>query len=158
VSLKQCRTCGCEKHQDDFHFKKKKGTYESECKACANDRSRRYREANRDKISEQRKQYREENKEDHLHKKWVRSLRSQYGITESEYLDILSSQNGACAICGTSESNSTKRFAVDHNHDTGEVRGVLCSSCNLGLGNLGDSPERLLSAFRYLLERGHYGD
>lgn len=158
MSRKLCRTCKCEKPLDAFYFKKKNNVYEFECKGCANDRSREYRKTNKHKIAKQRKQYREDNKEEHLHKKWVRNLKSQYGITESEYIDILKAQKGACAICGTSESSSTKRFAVDHNHDTGEVRGVLCSSCNLGLGNLGDSPNRLISAFRYLLERGHYGD
>jgi hypothetical protein len=92
-----------------------------------------------------------------MHSKWVSSLKRSYGITEAEYLDILDQQNGLCAICGTSESDSPKRFAVDHNHETGEVRGVLCSSCNLGLGNFGDKPENLASAVKYLLDRGYYG-
>lgn len=153
-----CRTCGEDKDQSEFHYKPKADRYESECKECANERSRKYRLKNKKAISEQRKQYREENKEEHLHKKWVRNLKLQYGITESEYADILDSQNGLCAICGTSEKDSPKRFAVDHNHETGEVRGVLCSSCNLGIGNLGDSPDRLYSAMRYLIERGHYGE
>ena len=155
---KVCNACGIEKDLSLYHYKRKSKRHESICKVCTNERSRMYRQKNKDAIAKQRKQYREDNKEAHMHSKWVSSLKNQYGITEAEYIDILARQNGLCAICGTSESDSPKRFAVDHNHDTGEVRGVLCSSCNLGLGNLGDSPDRLLSAFRYLVERGHYGN
>lgn len=51
-----------------------------------------------------------------------------------------------CAICGSEDG-----LVGDHNHVTGENRGVLCSRCNSGIGMLGDSPERLLDAYAYLL-------
>lgn len=154
---KVCTKCDINKHILEYRFRPDINGYVSVCKECERDASKAYRDANKQSISEQRKEYRAKNKDKHLKQKRESDLKNKYGITEAEYIDILAGQNGQCAICGTSESESPKRFAVDHNHDTGEVRGVLCSSCNLGIGNLGDSPDRLLSAFRYLIERGYYG-
>ena len=65
-------------------------------------------------------------------------------------------QTGECAICGEtialfSEKGSDVQIAfVDHDHETGEVRGLLCRGCNYGLGNFKDSEERLISAIKYL--------
>ena len=81
-----------------------------------------------------------------------------YGITAAQYDALLSAQGGGCAICG--EQCSTGRMlAVDHDHECcpdyiktcGEcTRGLLCGSCNQGLGKLGDDPERLIRAARYV--------
>lgn len=61
-------------------------------------------------------------------------------------------QGGVCAVCGCPEKNSRYgRLAVDHNHENGEVRGLLCDSCNNGLGRFGDNPDRLISAAAYLI-------
>lgn len=62
-------------------------------------------------------------------------LRRTYGITLEQYDEMVAEQNGVCAICHE-VCNTGKRLAVDHNHDTGEVRGLLCSRCNLGIGYL----------------------
>lgn len=75
-----------------------------------------------------------------------------YGITMEVYQQMYNNQGGACAICGS----ETDLF-VDHNHETGEVRGLLCNSCNTGVGLLKDSPSNLSNAIKYLLERGCYG-
>lgn len=76
-------------------------------------------------------------------------LSTRFGLTTEEYDRILASQNGTCAICA--EPNSIdRRLAVDHNHETGVVRGILCHACNLGLGFFRDSPERMHSAIEYL--------
>jgi hypothetical protein len=78
-------------------------------------------------------------------------LRKEYGITAQEYDDIAESQGGRCAICGvTSADNTGRRLAVDHCHDTGLVRGLLCSPCNMAIGLLGDDPIRLSNAIAYL--------
>ena len=69
---------------------------------------------------------------------------------------MLDEQGGGCAICQKTPEENGRRLAVDHNHTTGDVRGLLCTQCNVGLGNLGDSVERLRSAIRYLNERGSY--
>lgn len=70
-----------------------------------------------------------------------------YGMTEAEYEDLLCGQCGVCAICGT---NPEGRLAVDHNHDTKRVRGLLCRPCNSAIGLLKDSPEILRRAVEYL--------
>lgn len=76
----------------------------------------------------------------------------QYNMTKIDYYERLSKQNYRCAIC-KSKSNGTKQhpyFAVDHCHKTNEVRGLLCSRCNQGIGLLKDSIENLSNAILYL--------
>jgi len=86
------------------------------------------------------------------------SLKAKYGITRDQYDAMLQEQDNSCAICGSSpDSQPTygktgKRFElhVDHCHDTGRVRGLLCNSCNSGLGRFKDDPVRLFNAIEYL--------
>ena len=83
-----------------------------------------------------------------------RHLQSTFGISLHEYGQLLVAQDGKCGICGNEEAEAragkTKALAVDHDHRTGKVRGLLCSACNTGLGKFGDDRERLLNALRYL--------
>lgn len=79
------------------------------------------------------------------------------GLPENHYKTMYSNQNGLCAICGKPETykngynkGKLKRFAIDHDHDTGEVRGLLCQRCNQGLGSFKDNIETLKSAINYL--------
>lgn len=72
---------------------------------------------------------------------------SQYGITPDDYKVMLDKQNGTCYIC---KKFDTKALAVDHDHDTGKVRGLLCTRCNRGIGLFGDSPDLLARAAEYL--------
>lgn len=78
-----------------------------------------------------------------------RCLRAWYGITETQYNEMLLQQNGVCAICGNI-NGSGRRLCVDHDHATKKVRGLLCDSCNRGLGYLGDQPARVERAANYL--------
>lgn len=83
------------------------------------------------------------------HRKY--QLRRQYGLTEEEYGLLLERQAGCCAICNTdSPTGKWKVFAVDHDHKTGLVRGLLCNECNRGMGLLRDSSELLRKAADYL--------
>jgi len=80
-----------------------------------------------------------------------------YGITSIEYNKILKKQNGVCAICGKSESlkikNTTKRrLTIDHEHKTGKIRGLLCTKCNLGIGNFLDDINIMEKAIKYLIK------
>ena len=85
-------------------------------------------------------------------------LKSKYGIAIEEYNQLLERQQNRCALCSTTVAGKgRKNFCVDHNHETGEVRGLLCFNCNVGLGMLKDSPSLLQRAIRYLEENGHYG-
>lgn len=83
------------------------------------------------------------------------SLKKKYSISAEEYSQLLNGQNGVCAICQGIEkhkypSGKIRDFAVDHDHETGAIRGLLCTNCNRAIGYLGDSPERLRAAADYL--------
>lgn len=90
----------------------------------------------------------------------AKHLSKNYGISMADFVAMWDAQNGKCAVCEI-EMLPTGRTAdaacVDHNHVTGDVRGLLCRSCNHGIGHLKDSPEILELAAAYLRLRGHYG-
>lgn len=78
-------------------------------------------------------------------------LKCSYGITPEDYDRMLLEQNNSCAICNTKKpTGKWKVFAVDHDHNTGKVRGLLCNECNRGIGLLKDSLTILSSACNYL--------
>ena len=79
-------------------------------------------------------------------------LEKFYKMTEEQYKALLGHQDNRCAICKRAFVNAAKRFrpCVDHCHATGEVRGILCGSCNLGIGQFFDSPILLKKAASYL--------
>lgn len=78
----------------------------------------------------------------------VLSVEAIYGLTENQYMAKINDQRNVCAICGKKDEG--KVLCVDHDHATGEVRGLLCNNCNIGLGNLKDSIQILQSAIEYL--------
>lgn len=77
-------------------------------------------------------------------------LKTAFGLTETDYAAKLAEQSGCCGLCGRSALLSSKRFAVDHDHETGTIRALLCSSCNTGLGLLQDEPALLREAADYI--------
>jgi hypothetical protein len=78
-----------------------------------------------------------------------RTVLKRYGLNEADFNRLLNNQGGVCAVCRT-DNPPGKGWCVDHCHDTGVVRGVLCTNCNTGIGQLGDDVERLLAAVEYL--------
>jgi hypothetical protein len=78
-----------------------------------------------------------------------RLVRVRYGLLAGEYLLIKAAQGGVCAICQRAKG-TTKNLAVDHNHKTGEVRGLLCDRCNQTLGHFRDDTRCLHRAIAYL--------
>lgn len=100
---------------------------------------------------EAKKRYFEKNKEKVLLGRRRTTLKKRYGITPEEFDEMLAGQNGACAICETTEPEGRYGvFAVDHDHQTGKVRGILCSKCNSALGQMGDNEEGVLKFLHYL--------
>lgn len=112
------------------------------CKTCQNEYNRQWYMKNRERGLRWRKNG---------------HLKRTFGITLEEYEDMLEKQDRKCAICeSTSGGNSQygeKKLAVDHDHDTGKVRGLLCENCNRSLGMMRDSVELLGKAIVYLKER-----
>lgn len=86
-----------------------------------------------------------------------RKLRENYGIGIAEYDALLAAQEGCCAICGATETHNGKYLAVDHDHVTGQIRGLLCAACNKAIGLLQDRPERAAAAAVYVWRRGVSG-
>ena len=141
------RTCtGCSESKpltEFFRDRSKKHGYQARCKPCAMARTRAYVRAK----DYDRKRYwenRDSERERHLVKK--------YGVTFARYAELLNEQNGCCAICHRPEPDD-RMLDVDHDHETGEVRGLLCTSCNRVLGHAHDSVERLRAAADYLSSR-----
>jgi hypothetical protein len=86
----------------------------------------------------------------------VKTLRRKmraYGITAEDYAAMWARQGGVCALCGG--DNERRALSVDHDHQGGNVRGLLCDKCNLMLGYASDSPSRLRRAADYLERSGH---
>lgn len=70
----------------------------------------------------------------------------RYGINEEQYETIKASQGGGCALCGEVDD----KLVVDHCHERGQIRGLLCHGCNIGLGMFRDNPSTLRKAIGYL--------
>lgn len=78
-----------------------------------------------------------------------------YNITLDTYNNILKNQNGCCAICGMPEWASKKKLHVDHDHESGTIRGILCAGCNLGIGMFKHDPDLLIKALNYVYDWKH---
>jgi hypothetical protein len=75
-------------------------------------------------------------------------LKQTYGMTLDEYNELLEKQNYGCAICGN--NNGNRVMFVDHNHETGEIRGLLCTRCNCAIGLFDDDVEKIAKSIDYL--------
>ena len=86
----------------------------------------------------------------HPRKQWACDIKREFGITLDEYDAMVVAHGGVCAICGKPDGGQA--LGVDHNHETGKVRGLLCRGCNTAIGSLHDSPLLLLFAIEYLVK------
>ena len=131
--MKTCPECKKEKDRSAWYRSKSSSTgYESICKSCKKAREK-IRKSNACP----------------KHKRDV-DLQWRYGISLDNWQDMFTKQNGCCAICKTHQSELKSSLHVDHNHNTGKVRGLLCSNCNTAIGLLKDDEDRLLSAIQYI--------
>jgi len=124
-----------------------------------------WRRKNREKINEQQRKRRDENSDqkravnktyrskngNKIHANWIKSA---YGITADEYNYLFIKQEGKCAICKQHQGTLPKRLSVDHCHETGKIRGLLCNKCNVSLGNFNDDISLLKEAIKYLVFNG----
>lgn len=81
-----------------------------------------------------------------------RHLQRKYGITADRFDEMLVAQGFRCLVCGDPAMGQINPWFLDHCHDTGAVRGILCPSCNTGLGLFKDDPKRLIAAAQYLVD------
>ena len=161
--FRACSLCGAAKPLTEFYREKSaRDGYRSDCKACFAARAKaRYPEA-RDAAIARAKKWQEDNRDRHLENQRKRRqrpdvklrereghLRRKFGITLDEYGALLQAQRGVCAICGRLPREDSS-LHVDHDHETGDVRGLLCFQCNNALGDFDDELERLRSAVGYL--------
>lgn len=139
---KICRKCGVEKTRADFYPHTRGGNAVSSwCRDCTNTTAR-----DRQQDADYLKGVNRRSK-----------LKRTYGITEGHFNDLLAWQGGGCAICGTKEPGGRGSFHVDHCHTNGNIRGLLCHSCNVALGCFADDIERINTAMNYLEKGGVYG-
>jgi hypothetical protein len=147
VQTSTCTYCKVEQDVSLFSFdKQKRNGLTSWCRTCRLEGSRRWKAANPDVVRNSR-------------------LKHKFGITLDRYTEIFNAQGGVCAICRQvekvvvrSDGYIRRELAVDHDRSCcptdrscGEcVRGLLCQSCNTGIGKLGDSVERLEAAIGYI--------
>lgn len=134
---KECKKCGAALPLADFYVCKGKAA--SYCKSCHTQVG-----------SENRRKRALANPDRHGTKVRADNLKRSFGISIEDYDRLYARQSGRCAICNIHQSRLKKRLAVDHDHQTGAVRGLLCAPCNMGIGQLGDDPARLRSAAIYL--------
>jgi Recombination endonuclease VII len=137
TDTKVCTRCKVVKPCSEFHVNRAKNDgLAIYCKPCMNGMTRRHYKKNRDARLDYAR---------------VRN----FGISREQYEEMLKRQNGVCAIChqpetARSRSGGEKLLGVDHEHETGRVRGLLCYRCNVALGYLKDDADVLLSAVAYL--------
>jgi hypothetical protein len=116
---------------------------------------RKHYAANPEKIKENNERWRANHPNHRIHDPVYRRechLMKEYGITVEEYEKMSIAQNNVCVIC--SGDNSGKVLHVDHDHNTGEVRGLLCNGCNTALGMIHDNPLTALGIYKYLAPMG----
>jgi hypothetical protein len=141
--VKTCSKCKVTKPLDEFynHLAANDGKQKT-CKACQKAYSK------SEVCKANRKAYYQKTKTQHIE----RNLKRQYGVDWDTYNLLLENQKGVCAICQRPDSGSmcSQRLFVDHCHDSGKVRGLLCHHCNSALGLFQDSPQLLQSAINYV--------
>jgi len=163
MTTRICSKCGVEQPLANFYREKTaRDGYRSDCKSCFAARSAaRYRE-DPEKVKARVKQWQQDNADrlnayqrarraDPAVKQRERAghLKRKFGITQEQYEQMLAEQRGGCAICGDPPEEG-KALHVDHDHDSGAVRALLCVRCNNGLGQFKEDLNLLDRARRYL--------
>jgi hypothetical protein len=139
AKTKDCPKCGKSKSWFDFTIRatgKRANQPVAWCKECS---------------SLEQKKRKERDKSLYRRVEWPSKLKRLYGLSVDQYFEILANQDGGCAICKTKTPGNRKTmFSVDHSHQTGQIRGLLCDPCNTALGLLQDDQNRLQNAMEYL--------
>ncbi len=164
MGYKFCSKCGERKSTTKFFKSSRSNKFESQCKACRQEKIAEWRSKNRHKTKIYRQRWASKNQEFlkkkssveyaisksegrvqglHLRRKYWPHLTWREAL--SEYKKLYSMQNGRCLIC-----DKKSKLCVDHNHSTGKVRGLLCRTCNRALGYFRDDARVCFRAYQYL--------
>jgi len=161
--MKKCTKCNTKKSVTEFPRRKdRENRRQNICRECQNAKQRDWRSKNREKHHKWNKEWyygnveraREYSRKYYLvHREKIAATKRKrhYGITEDDFKLLIEKQNYSCKICGKS-FGATNKLCVDHCHTTGEIRGILCRSCNTGIGSLKDDISILKKAIEYLEE------
>jgi hypothetical protein len=131
-----CSHCGCQPPRPGLKT----------CVRCSN-QSKAHHKKHRIKIAKREKLYWSKNQEKYK-EKCLRNNLKRYGLTINQFNNLNESQKGLCAICFRPSQNG--RLHVDHDHQTGEVRGLLCWTCNVAIGAMAENIDRLYAVIAYL--------
>lgn len=135
VTYKTCSSCNLEKPTSEFS-PRKDGSIDGlmgRCKKCISESMAKYYQKNNEKVRAYRRNY---------------GRLYRYGISENNVIEIIAAQGDKCPICDKSIDSKSH---VDHDHETGKIRGILCKECNIGLGMFGDNPGTIIKAADYLI-------
>lgn len=164
LSQKLCRKCGEWKDKEKFYkTPKNKDGLRSWCKQCTDSANSDWRKKNKKRMAQYHSLWRKANPDKYkaTQDRWWKKNSTRrradnlkrLGATIEQYKELFVKQNGTCAICGTNNpGRRQKNFAVDHNHKSGKVRGLLCFSCNAAIGMFGDRSDIIHRAANYLEE------
>lgn len=155
ITEKQCTKCGEWKDKSQFSKNKvlKDGLMRW-CRVCNYAQTYAWQKNNKERYAANRR--RRENEIYTTDRRHAKHLKKNFGISPDIYQSKLDSQGGVCAICGKEETVHAKngidmkRLSVDHDHKTGELRGLLCSNCNAAIGYLKDDISLIEKAAGYL--------
>lgn len=163
--MKICKVCGETKPLEQFHRAAgMRDGHRNECKSCLNarhrgwyernreyaiERTRRWARENPERLAETRRKYHEEHREERSQRNRASHLQRKYGLSPDDVEFLVVAQGGKCRICGAAEG---KKLHVDHHHDSGLVRGLLCGKCNKAIGLLNEDPQLFEAATSYLRE------
>lgn len=163
--MRTCTKCGAGKEltKEFFRFNNQRASFYRSCRGCDNKSSYNWAAKNPEKRREITKAWRTKNPEKvkAIKKRWkdknpeadsIRLREREYGITDSQYQQMFEKQGGKCAICGLVFFKGSRKTVakVDHCHETGIVRGLLCHGCNVGIGFLKDDFFTVIKAASYL--------
>lgn len=145
--LRKCSKCGIVKSADRFSGTKSK----SYCKDCVNVYGRAHYRRNAEKSKAKATKWKEEHRDRAKYIRWRCQLKLLYGITIEKYEEMLKDQNGLCYICNKQETRKGRlNLSVDHNHTTKQIRKLVCSKCNVGIGMFNEDPLLLRKTADYI--------
>jgi Recombination endonuclease VII len=159
--MKQCKKCGAVKALTEYYSAAGNGDgLRGECKECSLAQRRRWYQDNRERSMayvrawqqaspDRVRAWRRKNRARRLEKLREIHLRNKFGLTPDEYDRMLVAQGGVCALCDALPTPGIS-LHVDHDHGTGEIRGLLCVRCNNALGLFREDPDLLKRAARYV--------